>query len=663
MHLLIVESPTKAATLQAMLGADYRVRATEGHIYDLPSDSLGIDLEETFEAQWKTAKGQRNVLAGLRRDAQGCDGILLATDPDREGEAIAQHLADALARTKVPSQRVAFSEVTTAAVQAAVARPRPLDPHLVAAQQARRVVDRLVGYSISPHLPRAVTSPHPLSAGRVQTAALRLLCEREHAIADFAPTPSWHVEATFQTAKGEAFSSRLVRVHRQTLEDDTLDEGASWHLAEEARARDYTVRAARQTSVSLPPSPPFTTSALLQTASEHHGLRPAETLRAAQQLYEGIELDDDMRTGLLTYPRTDSPRLAKEAVAAIRNVIARDFGVAYLPDRPTVHRSGAKSQDAHEAIRPTDFARTPRAVRKYLTPAQYRVYSLAYDRAVASQMAPAVLEKHTVEIADIAGRFVFQAEGARVTSRGFLQLGGDEPTPEPLPPSLEKAEAVIPTDLRQTKRPATPPERYTEASLIGDLETHGIGRPSTYASTLETLGERGYATARDRRLHPTDLGLRVCAFLTRRFPSLFDLDFTARLETTLDAVAAGREDYTPALRQFYHGRLVPALEHKPELAPPNRQAALSATPEPCERCGHPMTRRSGPHGAFLGCSNFPTCRHSRPIVETTGVPCPRCGEGRLVARTSRKGQRFYGCSTFPACRHTQSDMAYTSASP
>ncbi len=663
MQLLIVESPTKATTLQAMLGPDYRVRATEGHIYDLPSDTLGIDLEETFEAQWKTAKGQRNVLAGLRRDAEGCDGILLATDPDREGEAIAHHLADALARTKLPAQRVAFPEITSAAVRTAVARPRALDERLVAAQQARRVVDRLVGYSISPHLQRAVTSPRPLSAGRVQTAALRLLCEREYAIADFAPSSSWHVEATFQTAKDDTFTARLVRVHRQTLHDDTLDEGASWHLAEEARHQDYAVRAVRQTEVSLPPPPPLTTAALLQAASEQHGLRPAESLRAAQHLYEGIELEDDERTGLLTYPRTDSPRLAKEAVAAVRHVIARDYGVAYLPDRPTAHHATATSQEAHEAIRPTDFDRTPRSVRKYLTPAQYHVYALVYNRAVASQMAPATLEKSEVELADAGGRFVFRAEGAHVTARGFLQLAGAEPETRPFPPSFEKKEAAALTDVRQTQGAATPPERYTEADLVGAMESHGIGRPSTYAATLETLGERGYATVRDRCLHPTDLGLRACAFLIHRFPSLFDLGFTARLESTLDAVATGREDYTRALRQFYHGRLVPALEYKPTQVSSNRHAVLPAAPEPCERCGRIMVRRDGPHGAFLGCSNFPTCRHSRPIVEATGVPCPTCGTGQLVARTSRKGQRFYGCSSFPACRHSQSDIAHTSAAP
>lgn len=665
MQLLIVESPAKAATLQAMLGPDYRVCATEGHIYDLPDDALGIDLEETFEARWKTARGQRNVLAGLRRDARDCDRVLLATDPDREGEAIADHLADALARTRVPTERIAFSEVTTEAVQAAVARPRALDGQLVAAQQARRVVDRLVGYSISPHLQRAVSSPRPLSAGRVQTAALRLVCEREHAVADFIPETRWDVEATFETAEGARLQATLVRAHGQKIDDDTLDEGASRHLAEHARDEDYTVCAVRRTTETLSPPPPLTTASLLQEGSSKHGLRPAEALRAAQQLYEGVELEDDIRVGLLTYPRTDSPRLAASAVATIRDLIARDFGVAYLPDRPPTHAVRSGSQNAHEAIRPTDFDRSPRSVRKFLTPAQFRVYRLAYDRAVASQMVSATLEKHIIDVADRAGRFAFRAEGSQITARGFLQLVDTAPSVRPLPPPVARGEAVRPVSLRQAQRAAERPERYTEAGLIEALETHGIGRPSTYVSTLDTLQARGYAVVRDRRLHPTDLGLRVSAFLTRRFPTLFDLGFTARLEADLDALAAGKADYTPTLRQFYHGRLVPALERPPPSVgtAPASPTALPPTPEPCERCGRPMVRRNGPHGAFLGCSNFPTCRHSRPIIETTGVPCPTCRSGQLVARTSKQGNSFYGCSRFPACRHAQSDIARTSSTP
>ena len=656
MHLLIVESPTKAATLQSLLGPGYRVCATEGHLYDLPSDALGIDLEDTFAAQWKTAKGQRNVLAGLRRDALDCDAVLLATDPDREGEAIAHHLADALARTQRPTKRVAFAEVTKPAVHEALARPRPLDARLVEAQEARRVVDRLIGYSISPHLQRAVTSPRPLSAGRVQTAALRLLCEREYAIADFMPSPTWHVDATFATEDGTRFGARLVRAYRQAPDDDTLDDGAARHLADAARGCSYTVQTVRRTEKALKPPPPLTTAALLQVASEQHQFRPAETLRAAQQLYEGVELENDVRTGLLTYPRTDSTRLADTAIAAVRHVIARDYGVAYLPDRPLVHRTSETSQEAHEAIRPTDFERTPRAVRKYLTPTQYRVYALAYGRAVTSQMLPATVEQTRVEVADAEGRFVFRAEGAHVTARGFLQFGGAEPETTPPPPLLDKDTPATLRGVQPTTRVSAVPSRFSEADLVGALETHGIGRPSTYASTLDTLRERGYATLEDRRLHPTDLGLRVSAFLVHRFPSLFDLGFTAQLEAGLDAIAAGREGYTAALRRFYHGRLVPALEFKPPAVTASG-AALPTAPEPCERCGHPMQRRQGPHGAFLGCSNFPTCRNARPIVEATGVACPKCGNGQLVARTSRKGQSFYGCSRFPACRHSQSELA------
>ncbi len=661
MRLLIVESPAKAATLAGMLGDGYRVRATEGHVRDLPAGALGVDLDG-FAAQWKTAEGKRNVLAALRRDAEGCERVLLATDPDREGEAIAHHLADALARTNVPTARVAFAELTERAVRAALARPRPLDEALVAAQQARRVVDRLVGYGVSEHLRQAVRSPHPLSAGRVQTAALHLLCEREHALADFAPARTWHVEASFRAARGAPFTARLVRAHGQPVPDGALDEGAAWQLAQTASAEAFAVRSLRVDTAHLPPPPPFTTASLLQAAAERLGLSPAETMRAAQQLYEGVELEDDVRAGLLTYPRTDGVRLAKPAVEAARHVIARDFGTDYLPDRPVAHPEPRRpvKQEAHEALRPVDFERTPKSVRKYLRPAQYRLYRLVYERAVASQMIPATVETTTAEVADGAGRFVFVAEGRSVTARGYLQLDGGEPGTAPLP-ALERGDRLALEAATHAARASEPPERFSEAGLVGAMEAHGIGRPGTYAATLGTLRERGYAVVRDGRLHPTDLGLRAGAFLTRRFPTLFAPDFTARLEATLDAVAAGRTAYRETLHAFYHGRLLPALQGASEAAAiSGGRAAPPDAPAPCERCGRPMVRRDGPHGPFYGCSGFPDCRTTRPVHAVApgrapAVPCPRCKAGRLVERTSRRGQRFFGCSAYPSCDYTQSD--------
>lgn len=659
MRLLIVESPAKAATLAGMLGDGYRVRATEGHVRDLPADALGVDLDG-FEAKWETAKGKRNVLAALRRDAEGCERVLLATDPDREGEAIAHHLADALARTRVPTARVAFPDLSEPAVRRALARPRPLDEALVAAQQARRVVDRLVGYSVSEHLRQAVRSPHPLSAGRVQTAALHLLCECERAIADFAPSQTWRVEATFRAGRGAPFTARLVRAHGQPIPEGALDEGAAWQLAQTATAEAFAVCSLRVETEEVAPPPPFTTAALLQAASERLGLLPAEAMRVAQQLYEGVELEDDVRVGLLTYPRTDGVRMAKPAVTAVRHVIARDFGTAYLSDRPIAHRDRKHpvKQEAHEAVRPVDFERTPKSVRKYLRPAQYRLYALVYERAVASQMIPATVETTTAEIADKAGCFVFVAEGRRVTARGFLQLDGGEPDAEPLPP-LEKGDRLTLGAATHAAHASEPPERFTEAGLIGAMEAHGIGRPSTYAATLDTLRERGYAVVRDGHLHPTDLGLRACAFLTRRFPSLFAPDFTAHLETTLDAVASGRAAYRETLHAFYHGRLLPALQGASEAAAVTGGRTPDA-PAPCERCGRPMVRRDGPHGAFYGCSGFPDCRTTRPVrasapAKPTAAPCPRCKTGRLIERTSRQGRRFYGCSAYPSCDYTQSD--------
>ncbi|MEM1041181.1 MAG: type I DNA topoisomerase [Bacteroidota bacterium] len=618
MQLLIVESPTKAATLAHLLGDGYRVRATEGHIVDLPDGDLGVDTEETFEPTWKTAKGKRGVLAGLRRDAEGCDRILLATDPDREGEAIAQHLADALARTGVATARVALAEITAPAVRAALRKPRRVNHDLVAAQQARRVVDRLVGYAVSPVLQRAVAIPRSLSAGRVQTAALRLLCEREQALADFVPADHWHVEATFRTAAGEAFTARLRQAYGAAVAADTIDEGAAWHLAETVQAMAFTVRTVRQATEPTLPPPPFTTAAFLRAASRHLGLAPARAMRVAQQLYEGVELENDERAGLLTYPRTDSVHMAKAAVAAARDLVARDFGPDYLPPRPHRHKQAAArgAQEAHEALRPSDFDRAPKRVRKYLSPEQYRVYELVYRRAVASQTAAAVRERTTVDLADAAGQFIFRAEGRRFRTRGFLQFEQTVPADAPLPASLSERAAVELGTVTHGRQPAAPPERYTEAALVGAMEAHRLGRPSTYAATLSTLAERGYATIRDGRLHPTDLGLRACSFLVQRFPRLFDLRFTVRMEATLDAVAAGQVAYRPVLQEFYHGSLVPALQ-------PPAVSGRIAEPVPgrtgsapaCDRCGKPMVRRDGPHGPFYGCSSFPVCRETRALEQ------------------------------------------------
>ncbi len=611
MQLVIVESPTKAATLAHLLGDGYRVRATEGHIADLPDDALGVDIEDTFEATWTAAKGKRNVLAGLRRAAEGCTRIVLATDPDREGEAIAQHLADALARTEVATARVAFGEVTAPAVRAALKRPRPVDAGLVASQQARRVVDRLVGYAVSPVLQRAVESPRPLSAGRVQTAALRLLCQREQAVADFAPGDQWQVEATIRTASGDCLTARLAQAHRQTLEADTLDEGAAWHLAETAQAEAFVVRSVRASTETIPPPPPFTTAAFLQAAGEQLGLAPSRAMWVAQQLYEGVEVQGDERVGLLTYPRTDGVGMAKSAVAAARGTVARDFGPDYLPPRPHRHTTGAAA--AHEAIRPTDFGLAPKQVRKYLSPEQYRVYGLVWHRAVVSQAAAAVRVRSTAEIADAAGRFVFRTEGVHFRTRGFLQFERTAPAGEPLPASTVQGEAVTLDAVRHDRRPAEPPARYTEASLVGAMDAHRLGRPSTYAATLATLAERGYTVVRDGHLHPTDLGLRTCAFLVQRFPSLFDLGFTARLEAALDDVATGREGYRPVLHAFYHGDLVPALRPPAPAARIAEATAGVGAPAVCTRCGRPVVRRDGPHGGFYGCSGFPACRETRAL--------------------------------------------------
>jgi DNA topoisomerase-1 len=709
--LVIVESPAKAKTIQRYLGAGYRVRASLGHVRDLPEKELGVDVETTFRPRYETLDRKKSTLTELRKEAEGAEEVLLATDPDREGEIIAWHLEEALKKKTRRIARVTFQEITREAVRGALARPRAVDAKLVDAQQARRVMDRLVGYTVSPFLWRAARAggaeaPAGLSAGRVQTAALRLVVEREKAIADFVPEDYFSLEATFETPEGERFRATLREAFgkrvgspgekgvKQVLRTREEAEG----LVALARQAAYAVRSVETKTVTQKPPPPFTTSTLQQAASVQLRMSPEQAMRVAQQLYEGVEVEDGERAGLITYMRTDSTRLADEAVAALRDLIARDLGTEYLPPKPHTHGTKAHAQEAHEAIRPTHFERTPKALRKWLTPDQFALYRLIYYRTVASQMAAAVVDRTTVDVADAENRFVFRATGEVVRFRGFRQLYEEpdvdekkkpaedrpaQPLPRSLRPGLPLKLAELEAEAHQTK----PPPRYTEASLVKALEQHGIGRPSTYSQTLATIQQRGYVELKARKLHATDLGIRVCDLLVAHFPSLFDLGFTAEMEAQLDRIAAGGLGYRDALSPFYHDRLLAAVraaeggiggrktvdrgqetggrrqeaEHiRPAVTP---DVALPQSPEPpiarapdthaCPRCGKPMALRSGPTGRFWGCTGFPGCRTTQPWVDPEAVRCPACGEGRLVARRSKKGATFWGCTAFPACRHAQ----------
>ncbi|MDX1418480.1 MAG: type I DNA topoisomerase [Rubricoccaceae bacterium] len=703
MKLVIVESPAKAKTIQRYLGAGYRVRASLGHVRDLPPKEMGVDVEESFRPRYETLSKKKKTLTALRKEAAQADEVLLATDPDREGEIIAWHLREALKRKNRNVARVTFQEVTREAVRRAVAQPRAVDDRLVDAQQARRVMDRLVGYTVSPFLWRAARAggteaPAGLSAGRVQTAALRLVVEREKALADFVSEDYFSLDATFETPQGERFQATLREAFgqrvggpsekgvRQVLRTHDEAEG----LAALARQADYAVRSVETKTVRKKPPPPFTTSTLQQAASVQLKMSPKGAMRVAQQLYEGVEVEDGERVGLITYMRTDATRLAAEAVSAIRALIARDLGTEYVPPKPHTHGSKAHAQEAHEAIRPTHFDKTPKAVRKWLTPEQFALYRLIYYRTVASQMAAAVVDRTVVDVADEEGRFVFRATGEVVRFRGFRQLyeapdvdgkkarAGDRPA-QPLPRSLRPGLPLTLAELAAKAHQTKPPPRYTEASLVKALEKHGVGRPSTYSQTLATIQSRGYAELKARKLWATDLGIRVCDLLVAHFPSLFDLGFTAEMEAQLDHIAAGGLGYRDALAPFYRDRLLAAVraaeggiggrqpgsrratgppatpDALPRSAPQGPAAAASPSSEPtvCPRCGKRMALRSGPSGRFWGCTGFPDCRTTQPWVDPQAVRCPACGEGRLVERRSKKGAAFWGCTAFPACKHAQ----------
>ena len=588
MKLVIVESPAKAKTIGRYLGAGYRVRASMGHVRDLPSKTLAVDTQGSFLPEYETLRGKGKTLTELKKAAQGADEVLLAMDPDREGEIIAYHLQEALKKRGRKIGRISFQEVTPAAVRAAVARPRPLDDHLVAAQQARRVVDRLVGYTVSPFLWRRAgrDATKGLSAGRVQTAALRLVCEREQAIAAFTAEDYFSLNGRFSVQTSQAptgraegdtrFEATLHQIDGKRVGSPNSDktervlrtrENAEM-LAKEARDRPYRLQKVTRRTARRRPPPPFTTSTLQQAASARLRLSPKQTMRVAQQLFEGVDVGGE-RAGLITYMRTDSVRLSDEAVQNIRRFVERTLGPEFVPPKPQRHKTkAAAAQEAHEAIRPTALDKTPKDLRRHLTPEQHKLYQLIYYRAVASQMADAVVEKTAVEAASEGHaegeppRFVFRAEGEAVQFPGYRRVYDEvshKKTDVLLPPGLANKQPATLDSVGVQEHRTKPPPRYTEASLVKALEKHGVGRPSTYGQTLATLQSRHYAEVKSRQLHATDLGLRVCALLVRHFPALFDLGFTAKVELALDQIASGKLEYQRTLSTFYHDRLMRAM--------------------------------------------------------------------------------------------------------
>jgi DNA topoisomerase-1 len=657
--LVVVESPTKARTLRKFLTRSYDVAASMGHVKDLPKSQLGVDVAADFAPKYIVIKGKGPILKTLREAAKKVETVYMATDPDREGEAISWHLQDALGSAAAEVKRIEFHEITKDAVRRALAHPRDIDLNLVNAQQARRILDRLFGYKLSPLLWRKVRGG--LSAGRVQSVAVRLVVDREREISAFRPQEYWTIEGTFTPNGPDAsFAARLFSREGErygTPLDEKVtvitSEADAKALAEQIQRQAFKVAEVKPGERQRHPAPPFTTSTLQQEANRKLGFSAARTMRLAQQLYEGIDLGKEGTIGLITYMRTDSVRVSPEAVTEARDYIKTTYGARYLPEAPRQYRSRRDAQEAHEAIRPTAVARSPEAVKAHLRWDQHRVYELIWKRFVASQMASAQMDTLTVDIT--GGPFIFRASGMRLRFDGFLRLyretsdNGDE-NGEGWLPDLTADQKVRLLAVDPNQHFTQPPPRYTEASLVRALEEAGIGRPSTYAPTLETVKTRGYVHIEERRLHPSDLGMLVNDLLVEHFPDVVDLNFTAQMEQELDEIEEGRREWIKVVREFYtpFERDLKVAEKKiEEVEFPEVEIG-----ELCPLSGHPLVRKHGRFGEFIACSGFPECRYTRPVG--IGVTCPLDG-GEVVQRRSKRGRIFYGCANYPNCKFVSWD--------
>lgn len=651
--LVIVESPAKARTIGKFLGRGYKVEACNGHVRDLPKSQMGVDVEHDFEPKYITIRGRGEVLDRLRREAKAASQILLATDPDREGEAISWHLAYILGVDGSTPCRVEFHEITDKAVKEAVKHPRPLDMKRINAQQARRVLDRLVGYKISPILWAKVKKG--LSAGRVQSVATRMIVDREDEIESFIPEEYWEVSAQLESG-GQRFSARPAgrniaggEMARKTVE--------------KIKATDFTVTQARRAEKRKNPAPPFTTPNLQQEAARKLRFTTAKTMQIAQQLYEGVDIEGEGAVGLITYIRTDSVRLSNEAVAQARAYIPERYGPAFLPPSPPVYKGRSRAQDAHEAIRPTDARRRPEDIKASLSRDQYNLYRLIYLRFIASQMAPALYDTLTAELS--GGDMTLRFYGEHKKFSGFTSVyeeGTDEEveSAETTLPNLQEGNVARVLDVQSEQHFTQPPPRYTEASLVKALEERGIGRPSTYAPTISTIISRGYVSREQRRLYATTLGRMVTQMMRENFSDIVDVQFTAGVEDKLDAVEEDALPWREVIREFY-GPFEQSLE-KAEQNIEKVKVADEVSDEVCELCGAPMVYKMGRFGRFLACSRFPECRGTKAIQIEIDAPCPKCG-APLLEKTSRKGRKFYGCKRYPDCDFVSWDRPVREACP
>ena len=642
---MIVESPAKAHTIGKFLGSKYYVTASQGHVRDLPKKQLGVDVENGFTPKYTQMTGKSAILSEIKTEAKAADHVLLATDPDREGEAISWHIAKVLGIDENSDCRIEFNEITEKAVKNAIEHARPIDVDRVNAQQARRILDRLVGYKISPILWKKVRTG--LSAGRVQSVAVRMICDRDREIEAFEPQEYWTLSARFSEEKqGQKFEAKLEKINRKKAE--LKDKVQAETVQEDVCGYEYKVKSVKKGKRTRKAPAPFTTSTLQQESSRKLGYSPSNTMRLAQQLYEGIDLEGQGAVGLVTYIRTDSVRIAAEAVSQAREYIEKTFGPQYLPEKPNFYRNRNRSQDAHEAIRPTSLYRTPKSMKGSLDAQQYRLYELIYNRFVASQMAGEVSDTLTADIE--GGPYTFRTTGSIVRFDGYRVLyveGKDEKEEEGASqlPELEEGVGCTLEKAEGKQHFTQPPARFSEATLVKALEEQGIGRPSTYATIISTIIDREYIEREGRQLRATQLGFIVNDFMTKNFPQIVDTKFTAEMETKLDEVEEGQDDWQKMLGDFY----TPFAETLEKATNTERvKMPEEVTDIPCEKCGAMMVVKTGRYGKFLACPNYPECKNTKPLIEDIGVPCPKCGK-KVIKKKSKKGKVFFGCEGYPDC--------------
>ncbi|MFK9092420.1 type I DNA topoisomerase [Bacillus salipaludis] len=658
--LVIVESPAKAKTIERYLGSKYKVKASMGHVRDLPRSQTGVNVENSYEPKYITIRGKGPVLKELKTAAKKVKKIYLAADPDREGEAIAWHLAHSLDVDINSDCRVVFNEITKDAIKESFKHPRPINMDLVDAQQARRILDRLVGYNISPLLWKKVKKG--LSAGRVQSVAVRLIIDREKEIKAFTPEEYWTIEGEFLKGKDHFNASFFSLVDHDKTELKTEQDVQA--ILQQMDGNKFKVISVTKKERRRNPAPPFITSSLQQEAARKLNFRAKKTMMLAQQLYEGIELGIEGTVGLITYMRTDSTRISEVAQVEAASYIKAEYGDNFLKNVQRKEKKQTNAQDAHEAIRPTSTLRDPNSMKEYLSRDQLRLYKLIWERFLASQMAQAIMDTMSVDLQN--GNVIFRANGSKIKFPGFMKLyveGSDDQDdgPDKMLPDLKEGDEVFQKDIDPKQHFTQPPPRYTEARLVKTLEELGIGRPSTYAPTLDTIQKRGYVALDNKRFIPTELGEIVHELILEFFPEIINVEFTAKMEQDLDNVEEGEVKWVQVIDEFYRDFEIRLKKAETEM----QSIEIKDEPagEDCENCGNPMVFKMGRYGKFMACSNFPDCRNTKPIVKEIGVTCPSCKEGQIIERKSKKKRLFYGCTRYPECEFISWDKPLPRSCP